>query len=149
MAQQRHRRSILLLGLLHSYTRSGALVATLGGHVRLDRRLIEELQSRVYVRDARQLLGRVVQIQLEDREEALEVGLLVDRELHHPGRERLLSVRVQVIAAALGLRAEAELLQRQARGPGAAAVHGEEALVARVGLDVRLDYGQLLRLRGA
>src|SRR5881409_1138446 len=54
--------SILLLGLLHSGPCPGSLVTTRGRDVWLDRRLVEELQPRVDVGDAGQLLGRVVEV---------------------------------------------------------------------------------------
>src|SRR5438105_1036532 len=66
------------LGLLaHPSRRAGAFVPALGGDVGLDRCLVEELDAGVHVGDAGQALRRLVHVELEDRQEPLQVGLLV------------------------------------------------------------------------
>src|SRR5438270_2135430 len=101
------------LGLLDARASAGALVAALGAAVRNDRRLVQELQAGVDVRDAAQVLRRFVHVELHDRQEALQVGLLVDREVDLARGEQLLGHRRQVVAAALpSLGAQPLLLDR-------------------------------------
>src|SRR5579859_4327667 len=64
------------LGLLDPDARARALVAALGAHVGTDRGLVQELQAGVDVGHAGQALGDLVHVELEDGQEALEVGLL-------------------------------------------------------------------------
>src|SRR5437764_14716169 len=90
---------ILYLRLLHSDTGARALVPALGAVVLRDGLLVEELQPGVDIGRTRQLLGDVVQVQLEDREEALQIGLLVDCELYLAGSQQLLGDRDTVVAA--------------------------------------------------
>src|ERR1700751_4431501 len=77
------------LSLQNARCRPGALIATLGPQERLHAALIEEFASGVHVSDTGQLLRDVVEIQLEDREEALQIGLLIDGELDLTGGEKL------------------------------------------------------------
>src|SRR5437588_2134141 len=119
-------RPILLLRLLHSRARARSFVAALGRGVRLDRGLVQELEARVDVGGARQPLADVVQVQLEDREEALEVGLLVDCELDLARAQELLGDRGEVVAAALdALRRQPVLVNRLGGGLGVAAFYRE------------------------
>src|SRR6202030_3854212 len=91
---------------------AGALVAAGGAAVRHDCLRGEELQAGVDVGDSAQAPGGLVEVHLENRKEALQVGLLVDRELSVARRQELLRDRREVVAAALDLALEAELLDR-------------------------------------
>src|ERR1700727_1230291 len=125
----------LPLRLLDAWCGARALVAAFGRAVRNDRGLVEEFQSGVRLGDAGQPLRRVVHVELEDREKALQVGLLVDRELDVPGGEQLLGDRRQVIPAAdPSLGFQTLLLDRLGDALGAARVNGEHALGARMRL---------------
>src|SRR4051794_24565992 len=120
-------------GLGHACRGRGALEAALGVVVVDDGGLIEELQARVGVGDAREAAGRLVHEQLQDRQEALQIRLLVDGEVDLVRREQLLRHRREVVAAALdALLAQAVLLDRLREALRAARVDGEVALGVRM-----------------
>src|SRR3954452_1365971 len=124
----------------------GSLIAALGLVVRGDRGLVQELQARVGVGDAAQRARRLVHEQLQDRDEALQVGLLVDREVELVGGQQLLGDRREVVAARLdALGAQVVLLHRLSDRLGAAGVDREVALGLRVALGVGVDDTQLRR----
>src|SRR5581483_1337199 len=101
------------LGLLYTWACAGAFVPALGRSVRSDRRLGQELEARVSFSNTRQAVGRVVKVELENGQEALQVGLLVDREIDVPLGEQRLRDRREVVAAALpALLPQALLLDR-------------------------------------
>src|SRR3954453_12089608 len=87
------------------------LVPALRVVVGTDRRLVEELQAGVHVGDARQRPRNLVHVELQDRQETLQVRLLVDREVDLVVGQELLCVRREVVAAALdALAAQVALL---------------------------------------
>src|SRR4051812_32798680 len=105
--------AVIASGLGHARRRGRALVAALRVVVIGHRRLVEELQAGVGVRDAGQAARCLVHEQLQDRQESLQIGLLVDREVDLIAREQLLGHRREVIPAALdALLAQAVLLDR-------------------------------------
>src|SRR4051795_9607233 len=130
----------------HAGRRRRALVAALRVVVRADRRLVEELQAGVDGGDARQRVRDLVHVQLEHRQEALQVRLLVDREVDLVAGEQLLRDRGQVVAAALdALLAQVVLLDRLREALRAACVDGEVALRVGVAGRVGVDHRQLGR----
>src|SRR5215207_2635722 len=71
----------------------------------------DEDEARVRLGRARDSAGDVVQVELHHREEALQVGLLVDGEVYVSGPHKLESLRQEVVPAGLHtLVVEAELL---------------------------------------
>src|SRR4029453_17872725 len=94
-----------------------ALVTGFRREVRLHVRLRHERDSRVRVR-WRDEPGRVlVEPELEDGQPALQVRLLVDREVEITGIDRLEDIRVQVVATRLDpLLVEAVLLHHGTDG---------------------------------
>src|SRR3954471_1723445 len=134
----------------HTRRRRRPLVAALRVVVRADRRLVEELQAGVDVGDARQRVRDLVHVQLEHRQEALQVRLLIDREVDLVAGEQLLRDRREVVAAALdALGAQVALLDRLREALGRAGVDGEVALRVRVAGGVGVDHRQLGRQRRA
>src|SRR5207248_8915767 len=89
------------LALCHTGRAAGALVPALGAVVGDDRRLAQELEARVDLGDAGQSLRGLVEVELQDWEKPLQVGLLVDREVDLALGEQLLGDRYQVVTAAL------------------------------------------------
>src|SRR4051795_2921343 len=130
----------------HAGRRRRALVAALRVVVRADRRLVEELQAGVDVGDARQRVRDLVHVQLQHRQEALQVRLLVDREVDLVAGQQLLGDRREVVAAALdALLAQVVLLDRLGEALRAAGVDGEVALRVRMAGRVGVDHRQLGR----
>src|SRR3954453_19542377 len=108
---------------------AGAFVSALGVVVRDNGRLIQELQAGVGVGDAAEAAGCLIHEQLQDRDEALQVGLLIDREVDLVGGQELLGDRREVVAAALdALVAQRVLLDRLREALRAARVDREVAL---------------------
>src|SRR5690242_7918140 len=75
-----------------------ALVAGLRRQIRLDVRPRHELQAGVRLRRRDEAAAVPVEKELLDRDEALQVGLLVDREVETAARDRLERPRQQVVA---------------------------------------------------
>src|SRR3954462_13488744 len=108
---------------------AGAFVSALGVVVWDNGCLIQELQSGIGVGDAAEAARCLIHEQLQDRDEALQVRLLVEREVDLVGRQQLLRDRREVIAAALAaLFAQRGLLDRLGQARRRARVDGEVAL---------------------
>src|SRR5689334_11082227 len=97
----RNRSARVRALLLDAGLAAGAFVSALGVVVWDNGGLIQELQAGVGVSDAAQALGGLVHVELQDRDEPLQVRLLVDREVDLVGGQQLLGDRREVIAAAL------------------------------------------------
>ncbi len=112
--------------------------------------LVDEFQARVDFRRTRQGPGDLPQEQLQDRQEALQVGLLVDREFDVAFVEQFLGFFGQVEAAGLdAFGGEPELLHHARQFRGVAAVDGVHALRGRMAGPVGFDRGFLARFQGA
>src|SRR3954449_4889551 len=143
-------RSRVALRRRHAGRRRRALVAALRVVVGRDRGLVEELQARVDVGNAGQRVRRLVHVELQDRQEPLQVRLLVDREVDLVVGEQLLRHRREVVAAALdALAAQVALLDRLGEALRAAGVDREVALRVRVPRRVGVDRRELRRQRRA
>src|SRR3954453_1650019 len=130
----------------HTRRRRRPLVAALRVVVRADRRLVEELQAGVDVGDARQRVRDLVHVQLEHRQEALQVRLLVDREVDLVAGQQLLGDRREVVAAALeSLLGEFVFLDSLGESLRAGGVDGEVAFRVRMAGGVGVDHRQLGR----
>src|SRR6266542_5073644 len=121
------------------------LVPRLRGEVRLDVVLRHEQQTRVRRGRRHQPTRELVKEQLDDRVEALQVELLVDREVKVTLVDQLERRRQEVVAAAVdALAREAVLLHRLCNALRAPRVDGEHPLQALVTLVVGFDLRQLL-----
>src|ERR687893_3128958 len=77
---------LYLRGRLHDLLRFGVpLEARRGLEVAVHRVGRDEDKARVSLRRPRNAAGDLVQVELHDREKALQVGLLVEGEIHVPG----------------------------------------------------------------
>src|SRR5918999_2753610 len=123
---------LLLLG--------GAFEARRVGGVRAGVVLGDELQTGVHLARAGEPAGDLVDVELHDRIEALEVGLLVDREVDLVVLEQLERLRQRVVPAALhALLAQLVLLDDLRDALGGAGVDREHALHVLVADVVRVD----------
>src|SRR5581483_5051283 len=130
------RRIPLTLGLADADSRRAPLATRPGRVVRGDARRVEELQAGVDVGEAGQRTRHLVLVELEHRQEALQVRLLVDREVDLLGGQELRGRAEQVVAAAVHLAGEAVLLDHLREALRGAGVDREEALRALVALPV-------------
>src|SRR5215208_8515124 len=86
----------------------------------------DELQPGVHLAGAGEVARDLRQVQLHDREEALEVRLLVDREVQLIRLQQLERLRERVVATSLdALLAQLELLDDLADALGRSGVDGE------------------------
>ncbi len=128
----------------------GALEAALGVDVRGDGFFVDEFQARVHFRRTRQGPGDLPQEQLQDRQEPLQVGLLVDREFDVAFVEQFLGFFGQVEAAGLdAFGGEPELLHHARQFRGVAAVDGVHPLRVRMAGPVGFDGRFLTRFQRA
>src|SRR4029078_13446932 len=97
----RNRSARVLALLLDAGLGAGAFVSALGVVVWDNGCLIQELQSGVGVGDAAEAARCLIHEKLQDRNEALQVRLLIDREVDLVGGGQLLGDRREVVAAAL------------------------------------------------
>src|SRR5215216_1896651 len=134
----------------HLLVLGGALEARRVRAVRPGVVLGDELQARVHLAGAGQAAGDLVDVELDDRIEALEVGLLVDREVDLVVLEELERLREGVVSAALdALVAELVLLDHLGDALGRARVDREHPLHVLVADVVPVDARQLLVELGA
>src|SRR5215211_352708 len=109
----------------------------------------DEDEASVRLRRPRDPAGDLVQVELHDREETLQVGLLVDGEVYVLGSHERKSLREKVVPASLHpLIVETELLHHLGHALGAPPVHGEHPGHVLVTVVPGLDPGPLLRYLG-
>src|SRR5215213_274588 len=105
----------------------------------------DEDESRVGLGRARDPSGDVVQVELYDREEALQIGLLVDGEVYVALAHELQDLWRQIVAAGLdALVVQPELLHHLGRALGAPRVDGEHPGHILVAVVPGLDPGPLI-----
>src|SRR5215210_9152945 len=104
------------------------LEARLGLEVAVNRVGRDEDEPRVGLGRPRDPAGDLVQVELHDREEALQIRLLVYGEVYVPGLHELQDLRQEVVPASLdSLVVQSELLHHLGYALRAPRVHGEHA----------------------
>src|SRR5918993_1502161 len=110
----------------------------------------DEDEARVGLRRPRDPAGDLVQVELHHRQEALQIGLLIDGEVYVALAHELQDLWRQVVAAGLdALFVQAGLLHHLGDTLGAARVHGEHPCDVLVAVVPGLDAATLLRYIGA
>src|SRR5918998_4461172 len=123
-----------------------SLEARRGLQVAVNRVGGDEDQARVRLRRPRDTPGELVEVELHDREEALQIRLLVDREVYVVLAHELQDLRQQVVPARPDpLLVQAELLHHLGNALGAPRVHGEHPGHVLVPVVPGLDTTTLLR----
>src|SRR5919107_483925 len=109
----------------------------------------DEDEARVCLGRARNPSGDVVQVELHDREEALQIGLLVDGEVYVALAQVLQDLWRQIVAAGLDtLVVQPELRHHLGHALGAPRVDGEHPGHVLVAVVPGLDPGPLVRYLG-
>src|SRR5215217_5824518 len=112
--------------------------------------LRNEHEAGVRICRTRESSGDLVQVELHHRVEALQIGLLVYREVDVASLYELERLRQEVVTSPLyPLLMETVLLHHLGDALGAAGVHSEHALDVLVALVVRVDPVQLVGYLGA
>src|SRR5829696_7095152 len=110
----------------------------------------DEDEARVGLRRPRDPAGDLVQVELHHRQEALQIGLLIDGEVYMALAHELQDLRRQVVTAGFDpLFVQAGLLHHLGYALGAARVHGEHPCDVLVAVVPGLDAATFLRYIGA
>src|SRR5215203_6131305 len=109
----------------------------------------DEDEARVGLRRTRDPAGDLVQVELHHRQEALQIGLLIDGEVYMALAHELQDLRRQIVTAGFDpLFVQAGLLHHLDYTLGAARVHGEHPCDVLVAVVPCLDAATLLRYFG-
>src|SRR5918995_6077735 len=138
---------LYLRGRLHDLLRFGVpLEARRGLEVAVHRVGRDEDKARVRLGRSRYAARDVVKVELHNREEALQIRLLVEGEVHVPGLDELEDLRKEIVPAGPdAFVVQPELLHDLGDALGAPCVDGEHSCHVLVTVVPGLDPGPLLR----